>query len=166
MNVQPRRALTLTTAAALLSASAAFAGAKPAASAPVTSQPAPCSLLTLDEIKTVIGSAVEQGKPSTNGEASECTWKDAKGADRVYLSLKEAKEWKSFRDSMQATGKMTPVTGVAEDAFFVGSSGSSAAFYTLKKGHVVLLTVDGPGFDKAQNEGAEKSLAPHALEKL
>ena len=165
MNVRPLRRLTLAASALLLAGlpGLAVAGAAAPATSPADT---PCTLLTPDEIKAVIGAPVLPGMPSVNDEAKECTWKDAGGHDRVYLNLKEVKDWKSFRDSMQATGKMTPVTGVAEDAFFVASSGNSAAFYTLKKGHVVLLTVDGTGFTKAENEASEKALAPHILEKL
>ena len=150
-------------------AAAAFLFATSAPRLTVAQAPAPaaaCSLLTLDDIKTVIGSAVQPGQPSKEAGTNDCTWKDVKGQDRVYLSLKKAEDWKAFRDSMQATGRMTPVTGVAEDAFFVASSGNSAAFYTLKRGQVALLTVDGVGFSKPQNEASEKALAPHILDKL
>lgn len=168
MNVRTLRILTLATATLLSSASAPASASTPVyAGTPVSagtpaSAAVPCGLLTPEQIKTVLGAPVQPGKPGEN----DCTWKDAGGHDRVYLSLKDAKDWKSFRDSMQATGRMTPVTGVAEDAFFVASSGTSAAFYTLKRGHVVLLTVDGLGFTRAQNEASEKTLAPQILQGL
>lgn len=169
MNVVAARAFTFAIAPLLIAATPCTARMVPHASsfpgAPAAAD-APCGLLTPEEIKTVLSVAVLPGKPSESEGAHDCTWKDAKGTDVVYLNIKEAKEWKSFRDSMQATGKLTPVTGVAEDAFFVASTGTSAAFYTLKKGHVVLLTVDGPGYSKADNEGAEKTLATRILSRL
>ena len=85
----------------------------------------------------------------------------------VYLSLKDATpEYMSFRDSMQATGRLVPVTGLAEDAFYVSATGSSAALYFLKAHHLMLLTVDGVGFSKAQNEAAERGLATEILPRL
>jgi hypothetical protein len=128
-----------------------------------THAPSPCALLSPDQIKVVLGSPVLIGKPGTN----DCTWNDAKGETRVYLSLKDATpEYKAFRDSMQATGRLVPVTGLAEDAFFVSATGTSAALYTLKARHLMLLTVDGIGYSKAQNEAAERGLATQILPKL
>lgn len=123
----------------------------------------PCSLLTPDQIKAVVNTPVSPGKPG----ATDCTWQDAKGQDRVYLSLKDAKDFHDLRSQMQAGGHMTPLTGVAEDAFYVtGSAGSSAALYLLKKRHLVLLTVTGPNFSRAENEAAEKALAASLLARL
>lgn len=140
---------TLTLAVATLLAAAAHAQT-------------PCSLLTVAQIDSVAGTHVQPGQPGS----SDCNWKDSKGELRVYLSLKDADDFHSTRSQMQATGKMLPITGVGEDAFFVSSVGSSAALYALKKRHVVLLTVDGPGFSRAQNEAAEQALANMALAKL
>ena len=126
---------------------------------------APCAMLTPDEIKVVLSSAVLPGKP---GAASDCTWRDAKGEDRVYLSVKPVMgpEVKDLRGQMQASGHMTPVTGMAEDAFFVTSAGASAALYMVKKQHLLLLTVTGPNFSRQENEGAEKALAPKVLDRI
>jgi hypothetical protein len=97
----------------------------------------------------------------------DCTWKSLKGEDRVYLQVKDAgPDYKSFRDSMMATGKLAPVSGLAEDAFYVSSHGSSAALYAMKAHHLLLITVDGPGFDKAGNEGAEKILMTAILPRV
>jgi hypothetical protein len=123
---------------------------------------APCSLLTPNQIKTVIGAPVQPGQPGVN----DCTWHDAKGNTIVYLSLKPTTDFHDTRAQMQATGRLTPITGLAEDAFFVASTGTSAALYALKKRRVVLLTVDAPGYTRAQNEGAEKALATQLLPKL
>lgn len=128
-------------------------------------QKAACSLLSIDEIKAVLNGPVQPGKAGAN----DCTWQDAKGQDRVYLSLKPVTgpEFKDLRTQMQASGHMTALPGVAEDAFFVtGSAGSSAALYLLKKQHIALLTVTGPNFSRNENEAAEKALAPHIVAKL
>lgn len=129
---------------------------------PVAHAQAPCSLLTPGQIKAVVGAAVQPGQPGAN----DCTWHDGRGHILVYMSLKATTDFHDTRAQMQATGKMVPITGVGEDAFFVASTGTGAALYSLKKRHVLLLTVDGPGYDKAQNEAAEKALASQILSKL
>jgi hypothetical protein len=127
----------------------------------------PCALLTLDQIKASAGEAVMPGKPGAGDSAGSCTWKNAKGGDLVYLEVKDAgADYKSFRDQMQATGKLVPVTGMAEDAFYVSGSGTSAALYSLKARHLLLITVDGAGFSKADNEGAEKVLMVKVLGRI
>lgn len=127
----------------------------------------PCALLTDAQIKAVLGTPTLPGQPTNSPDKAECTWKDAKGETRVYLSVKDAGiEYKAFRDQMQATGKMVPITGLAEDAFYIASSGSSAALYALKANHLILVTVDGEKASKADNEGAEKVLVTQVLPKL
>jgi hypothetical protein len=117
------------------------------------------------QIKAVLDSPVQPGKPET-GDIPDCTWADAKGETRVYLALKDPTDFKALRDSMQATGKLIPITGLSSDAFFVHSAGTSAALYALKGKHLLLLTVDGIGFTRAQNEEAEKALATEIIPKL
>ncbi|HEY5382519.1 MAG TPA: hypothetical protein VIJ65_09705 [Acidobacteriaceae bacterium] len=129
---------------------------------PKTHASSPCSLLALEKINALVGTPVQPGQPGPN----DCTWHDAKGQTVVYLTLRDSKDWHFFHSQMQSTGRLVPVTGVAEDAFFVSSTGSSAAFYALKSTHVLLLTVDGLGFTKAQNEAAEQALAVDALARL
>ncbi len=164
------RFLTLASAVILFAALAScltHAQAHTPAKAPIKAQ-APCSLLTPDEIKALAGTQVQPGQPGQPSQpgSNDCTWKDAKGQDRVFLSLRDPKGFHDLRDSMQATGRLVPITGLSGDAFFVSSAGNSAALYALKGSHVVLLTVDGVGFSKAQNEAAEKTLATQVLDKL
>lgn len=165
-NRLPRPA-TLAAAAFLFAALAprpAFAQA-PAQAHPPSKELTPCSLVTPDQIKTLIDTPVVPGKPGS-ADSHDCTWADAKGVTRVYLSLKDATDYKDFRASMQATGRLLPITGLAEDAFFVSSVSSSSALYALKAKRLLLLTVDGLGFSKAQNQAAEKALATQILAKL
>jgi hypothetical protein len=123
----------------------------------------PCALITPTQIKTLLTTPVASGKPGD----SDCTWADAKGATRVYLQIKDVTpDYKSFRDSMQATGKLVPVTGLSSDAFYISSTGSSAALYFLEGKHLVLLTVDGINFSRAENEAAERAIATTILPKL
>ena len=130
--------------------------------------PAPCSLLSPLQIKAVLPTPLLDGKPgSPTDGTTDCTWADAKGATRVYLSLNDPGfGYKAFRDGLLATGRLVPIPGLAEDAFFVSSAGNSAALYALKNRHLLLVTVDGPGFTKAQNESAEQILVTQILPKL
>jgi hypothetical protein len=124
----------------------------------------------MEQIKAVVGAGVMAGKAGAGktgaGEAVDCTWADAKGETRVYLALKDPTDFTAQREAMKATGRLVPITGLSSDAFFVGSAGTSAALYALKGKHLLLLTVDGVGFTRAQNEDAEKALATEMMPKL
>lgn len=122
--------------------------------------PPTCSLLTPAQAQSVTGAPLHP-VPGQNGD---CTWQDAKGQDRIYLSVKPAgPEYSGFRSQMQASGRMTALPGIAEDAFYVASAGSSAPLYLLKKKHLIELLITGPDFARGQNEAAEKGLAPDVL---
>jgi hypothetical protein len=126
---------------------------------------APCSLLTLDQIKAALGSPVEPGQPGEGKGSHDCTWSDNKGEDRVYLALLPRTQFAPTRVQVQKIGSLTPVTGIGEDAFFL-STEVRAALYVLSKDHFLLLTVTGPDLGKDANEAAEKALALQILSKL
>lgn len=128
----------------------------------------PCALLSATQIKTVLDTPLLDGKSgSPEDGTADCTWTDSKGATRVYLSLSEPGiGYKSFRDSMLATGRLVPVPGLGGDAFYISSAGNSAALYILKGKQLLLVTVDGVNFTKAQNESAEQTLATAILPRL
>jgi hypothetical protein len=94
----------------------------------------PCSLLTPDQIKAVLNSPVEPGQPGVAKDSNECTWSDAQGEDRVYIALRPAAEFRTFRTQIDKSGAHpAPVTGVGDDAFFVAPDESSSALYVLTK---------------------------------
>ena len=160
MTLRTSRLLTLSAAAILFTA---------IAPRPMHAQlPAPCTLLTPTQIKTVLTTPLSEGKPGAPSDGTtDCTWPDSKGATRAYLSLNDpGYGYKSLRDSMVASGRLVPIPGLADDAFFVSSAGNSAALYVLKDKHLLLVTLDGPNFTKTQNESAEQSLATAILPKL
>jgi hypothetical protein len=126
----------------------------------------PCTLLTPDQIKAVVSVPVAPGTPGGSKDAPDCTWKDSKGEDRVYVSLKTRDNYNVTKAQMQNTGRLAPVTGVGEDAFFVSSTGSTAYLYTLGKKHLLLLNISIPNASKQDNEAAEKALATSILPKL
>jgi hypothetical protein len=165
MTLRTSRLLILSTAAIVLTA---ILAPRPLHAEP----PTPCALLSPLQIKTVLNSKSDtpllDGKPGSPSDGTtDCTWPDSKGETRVYLSLKEpAIEYKSFRDSMLATGRLVPIAGLTGDAFYISSVGTSAALYALKGKRLLLITVNGVGFTKAQNESAELTLATAILPKL
>lgn len=126
-----------------------------------------CGLLTPDQIKAVVGVPVNPGLPGNPKDPSDCTWKDAKGEDRAYISLKSRDTFNVTRAQMSNTGRLSSVTGVGEDAFFVTSSaGTTAYLYALGKHRLLLLQVNIPNASRNDNEAAEKALANEILPKL
>ena len=149
-----RTCLNLAAAAMLFSAAAAHA------------QQSPCSMLTQDQVKAVVGAPVTPGVPGGTKDSPDCTWKDPKGENRVYLSLKTRDNFNVTRAQMQNTGRLSSVTGVGEDAFFVSSpAGSTAYLYALGKHHLLLLEVNIPNASRQDNQAAEKALAIRILPK-
>jgi len=129
--------------------------------------PAPCSLLTPDQIKAALNSPVEPGQPGVAKDSNDCTWSDPRGEDRVYIALQPRAKFQTTRAQIEkAGGHPTSVTGVGEDAFFVSSGESSTALYVLAKNHLLLLTVNKPDATQEQNEAAEKALATQILPQL
>ena len=167
MTLRTSRLLTLSAAAIVFTAIVftAMAAPRPMQAEP---PPPPCTLLSSLQIKTVLNTPVLDGKPGTPSDGTtDCTWFDSKGETRLYLSLKDPGiEYKSFHDSMLATGRLVPVAGLSADAFYIASAGNSAALYVLKGKHLLLITVNGVGYTKAQNESAERTLATEILPKL
>jgi hypothetical protein len=128
---------------------------------------APCSLLTPDQIKAVVGVPVNPGTPGGTKDSPDCTWQDAKGETRVYLSLKTRDNYNVVHAQMQASGRLVAVTGVGEDAFFVTSpAGSTSYLYALGKHHLLLLQANIPNASRQDNQAAEKALATEILPKI
>ena len=165
MTLRTSRLLVLSTAAIVLTA---ILAPRPLHAEP----PTPCALLSPLQIKAVLNGKPDtpllDGKPGSPSDGTtDCTWPDSKGETRVYLSLHEPGiEYKSFRDSMRATGRFVAVPGLGGDAFFIASPGNTAALYVLQGKQLLLVTVNGFGFTKAQNESAEQILATAILPKL
>ena len=154
--------LTLLIAAAVTLIPAAHAQAL----VPAAHAQAPCSLLTVDQIKAVVSVAVNPGTPGGTKDSPDCTWKDAKGEDRVYVSLKTRDNYNVTKAQMQHNGRLVSVMGVGEDAFFVSSAGSTAYLYTLGKKHLLLLQANIPNASRQDNQAAEKALATEILPKI
>ncbi len=127
----------------------------------------PCSLLTSDQIKAVLSVPVNPGQPGGTKDSPDCTWNDAKGEARAYVSLKTRDNYNVVHAQMANTGRLVAVTGVGEDAFFVTSpAGSTSYLYALGKKHLLLLQVNIPNASRQDNQAAEKAVATEILPKL
>src|SRR5262249_35911323 len=118
------------------------------------------------QIKAVVSVPVNPGEPGGDKASPDCTWKDAKGETRAYVSLKTRDNYNVVKAQMGHTGRLAPVTGVGEDAFFVSSTGSTSYLYTLGKKHLLLLSASIPNASRQDNQAAEKALANEILPKL
>jgi hypothetical protein len=131
--------------------------------APLAAQtPNPCTYLTTDQIAAATGLPSNPGTPGPKN----CVWHATKSNSNVYLTLRDGATYDAFKAQVQAAGHMTPVTGLGDDAFFLGGSPTSSALYVRKGAQVILLIVriDGASLDK--NQAAEKTLAAQILPHL
>jgi len=132
------------------------------AAAPLTALAADdtCNLLTNAEITQATNDAVLHAA----GVSKDCIWSGDKG--RVYVTIRDASTWASGKAQFQQYGgNIRPVSGVGDDAFFMGP-GPTPTFYALKGAHFIILRVNVKGFSQDQNEAAMKSLATSALGRL
>jgi hypothetical protein len=120
-----------------------------------------CNLLTNAEIAQATNDPVLHAA----GMPKDCIWSGDKA--RVYITTRDASTWASGKAQFQQYGgsNMQPVSGVGDDAFFMGP-GPTPTFYALKGAHFIILRVNVKGFTQAQNEAAMKALATSALGRL
>ena len=119
-----------------------------------------CNLLTNDEIKQATSDPVLHAA----GMSKDCIWSGDKG--RVYITTRDASTWATAKAQFQQYGgNIQPVSGVGDDAFFMGP-GPTPTLYALKGAHFIILRVNVKGFSEAQNEAAMKTLATSALGRL
>jgi hypothetical protein len=140
------RLTSLITSAALLVAASAYAQD-------------PCTYLTTDQVAAALGAPSNPGTPGPKN----CVWHATKANSNVYLTLRDAASYNTFKSAAQAGGHMTPVSGLGDDAFFVAGSTASASLYVRKGSQVILLMVRIDGAPPDKNEAAEKTLAAQAL---
>ena len=132
------------------------------AAAPLTARAADdtCNLLTNAEIAQATSDPVLHSA----GVSKDCIWSGDKG--RVYITTRDASTWATGKAQLQQYGgNVRSVSGVGDDAFFMGP-GPTPTFYALKGAHFIILRVNVKGFTQAQNEAAMKALANSALGRL
>ena len=167
--------------------------AEPPSSSPSPKPSDPCALLTADDIKSVQGEAATQIKPSrqpgTEFAVSQCFYQTPTFTKSVSLELTErGAGGKSVREFWQEgvaryeerreaknvrrekSGKplagpaATPVKGVGEEAYWVGTN-ANGTLYAFKKDRLVRISIGGPD-KEADRLRKVKTLAQKALARL
>jgi len=107
------------------------------------SQPAPCTLLTQDQLSTVVGMRFGAGSPiATTG----CSWSST-GAAKVTVTVSMQSE-KMFAGAKSAPNT-TKVSGVGDDAFFSGVQGFTS-LWVRKGSRMVMVRLYGLPANEAQ----------------
>jgi hypothetical protein len=142
----------------------AAAVASPAANAAFPDDP--CALLTPAQISAAVGVQVSAGVPTSNKHT--CTWTATTHAPNstkfVTLFFQPADTFESSKGKAMGGVVVTPVSGLGEDAFYMGVA--TNIFLFVKKGTVsfkVSVYADIP-LDK--KESMEKTLAQQVVSKL
>jgi hypothetical protein len=121
----------------------------------------PCKLLTPAQLGSALGGGFGGGQPiSTTG----CSWTSDTPHLIVTVSLWPPTEWERVKTSPLPGAKITPASGLGDDAFY-----ATLAPYTVlyvKKGKTVLLFKVYGVKDQAKQMSAEKTLALDALATL
>ena len=129
-----------------------------------------CALLTQTQIGSAIRATVDPGSPI--GRPTACQW--AGQGKRVTLTINQTLGGKSplaqFNDGKARTlpgVTVEPVSGVADDAYYVFFTGSVRAGcgIVVKKGTGV-FEIRVYGFDLDQAKGVAKTLAQNAASKF
>lgn len=160
---------------------------------PATAAADPCALLTADDIKTVQGEAATQIKPSrrdgTAFAVSQCFYQTPTFTKSVSLELtergtsrktvremwkenvaryEEKREAKNARrvksGKPQAGPPATRVSGVGEEAYWVGTN-ANGTLYAFKKERLVRISIGGPDRE-ADRLRKVTALAQKALARL
>jgi hypothetical protein len=165
-------------------AKASVSGAAPAE--PAHPLPDSCSLLTSDEVKSVLGEAVQQTKPSSNSATglatSQCYFALPTAANSMVLTVmrrgnaNEMHEWwkETFesehaerggeREEGEKKEKPDKVEGVGEDAYWSATK-IGGALYVLQADLCVRISVGGKD-DLATKLKKSRALAEIVLKRL
>jgi uncharacterized protein DUF3558 len=163
------------------------------ASSPAPKASDPCALLTADDIKSVQGEPATQIKPSRREGAefavSQCFYQTPTFTKSVSLELtergasqrdvremwkelfaryEEKREAKNARRAKsgkpQAGPPATPIKGVGEEAYWIGTN-ANGTIYAFKKDRLVRISIGGPD-KEADRLRKVKALAQKALARL
>jgi hypothetical protein len=121
----------------------------------------PCKLLTPSQVGSALGGSFGGGQPiSTTG----CSWTSETPHVIVTVSLWPPTEWERVKASPLPGTKITPASGLGDDAFCVTLSPYSVLY--VKKGKTVFLFKVYGVKDQTKQMSAEKTLALDALATL
>ena len=118
-----------------------------------------CSLLSPEQVSSVLGVKVEAGKALT---AKACTWPGGPGK-KVGLNLIKPQAFAAAKTPVGKGIVKTDVSGIGDGAVY-GANGARTEL-TVKKGNAA-FTLVVIGFSDAQNKAKEKTLALEVCSKL
>lgn len=155
MSSKQSRSAIVAIACALVASSAHNAVAR---SGPID----PCTLLTADQVKAVLGVEIAVGPPPGK---SSCMWKSTGGkVQMVTVSLQPSTtSWEHLKTVLPSI-PANPVTGVGDDAFYQ-NFGTFAPLAVKKGGTIFIVKIYGVAAADKQVE-YEKALALDVLKHL
>lgn len=155
MSSRKSRNAIVAVACALVASSAHTAVARPA---PID----PCSLLTADQVKAVLGVDMAAGSPISK---TSCMWKSTgKPVQMATVSLQRpGVSWEHLRTALP-TVPIKPLSGVGDDAFYT-IIGAFAPLAVKKGGTIFIVKTYGVGAVDKQ-EAYEKALALDVVKHL
>jgi len=122
----------------------------------------PCSLLTADQVKAVLGVDIAAGSPISK---TSCMWKSTGKTVQMATVSRQAPgvSWEHLRVALPtAPGK--PVSGIGDDAFYT-ELGTFAPLAVKKGGTIFIVKIYGVAAPEKQLE-YEKALALHVVKHL
>ncbi len=117
-----------------------------------------CAVLTADQISRAIGAPVGNGSYVTPTFKKSCTWTAPEKI--VTLSFQNLQMY----DAGKRTSLATPVSGIGEDAYFLGVG--STIGLIVKKGSVAFKVAVYAKIPPKQSRAMERALAEQVLSKL
>lgn len=134
-----------------------------------------CSLLTSAKVNAVLGVSVGSGKETVPGLSRSCTWSgpgDTITGKSVRLEILGPLGSMTPVDRFEKNVKMpvdqikrTPLSGVGDDAVYLGGGNIPVRLYVRKGSSVIHVVVTGFSTDD-ETMKLEKTLAQDALTKL
>lgn len=118
-----------------------------------------CGILSNTQISAVTSDPVLHAA----GTGGDCIWSGKQS--RIYISVRDSAGWSTGKNAFQKYGHITAVSGIGDDAYFMGPD-PSPTLYALKGGHYIIVRVNVSGFSGDQTKSALKTLAANALGKL
>ena len=146
----------------MLRSSLIAAAALLCAAAPLTARAADnCAILSTQQLSAATqDSTIKPG----SGVSGDCIWSGKHST--IYISVRDSNTWATAKAAFQKYGQVQTVSGVGDDAFFLGPDNPKPTFYALKGAHFIILRVNVAGFSNDQTKAALQTLASQALGKL
>jgi len=125
-----------------------------------------CAILTSAQVSTAVGVAVSDGTYVTPTFKKTCTWTvsdSASGIRFVTLNLQSADQFAGGKGGVNSVA-MTPVGGLGDDAYYLGSGSTEGLF--VKKGQRAFKLAVYSTQPLEKKRAMENALAQQVLAKL